>query len=66
MLTQEEFVDGGGECCPNCGVNSQLKMEVGPQWLVDGTSLDCIFACESCGARWREEYKLVKYVLLGD
>ena len=41
--------------CPKCGADDSWTDE-GPEFIDYGEAIQCIKCCDSCGARWREEY----------
>lgn len=42
--------------CPKCGADDSWNEE-GPSFTEEGT-VECVKCCDSCGARWREEYAI--------
>lgn len=56
-MSSEEYVKLEGSRCPRC-FSDQIE---GSSWEVDTTTATQDLICNSCGASWYEQYKLVGY-----
>jgi hypothetical protein len=57
MITDKEYVDAGGSCCPSC----KGKEIEGDAISVDGGIAWQEIKCLGCGASWNDLYTLTGY-----
>ena len=41
--------------CPKCK-STDTWCDEGPEFIEDGTMIQCTYVCDNCGAKWRAEY----------
>ena len=61
-ITEKEYVEKGGLCCPCCGSH---EIEGGSVEVSGGMAFQEI-TCGKCGAGWDDEYKLTGYTARGE
>jgi len=59
-----DYVNQLGLVCPVCGDTSDIHEDGQPLVFDGGASQE--IRCDSCGARWKDEYLLTGYTLLSD
>ena len=58
MISSDDYVMKGGNCCPNCKdpesiETGNVEFDAGIAWQ------SC--TCDRCGAEWVDQYKLIGY-----
>ena len=57
MLTPEEYIAKGGECCPACGSNNVTGFDID----FIGSTIHQVVMCNDCNGSWVDEYTLSGY-----
>ena len=57
-LTQEEYIEVGGEKCPIC---TEANIRIGHMQTSGGALASRSLKCRACGAEWLENYAMYGY-----